>query len=112
MGQEGQLADTNAGLLRRLNTDMDACGYSHQEMLGACGREDDTRCGDEAAAHATASPVVAARAHAPQSDGGRMMWYVAAAAAAAVAIIALPSFMRHKRAAARALASEFGGFRQ
>ena len=52
--------DTNAGLLHRLNTDMDACGYSHYEMLGACGREDNTRCaGEEYSAYATDQPTVA-----------------------------------------------------
>lgn len=98
--------DTNAGLLHRLNTDMDACGYSHYEMLGACGREDDTRSGDEAySAYATDQPTVApARA---RSGGGLLMaWYAAAAAAALAIIIALSSLMRGRAAAP--FASAFG----
>jgi hypothetical protein len=92
---EPELTDTNAGLLRRLNTDMDACGYSHYEMLGACGREDNTRCaGESYSAYATDQPTVArATKHRPSSGGGGLMWYAAAAAAAALGLIALPRIM-------------------
>lgn len=96
---ELELVDTNAGLLRRLNTDMDACGHSHYEMLGACGREDDTRSGDEAySAYATDQPAVApSRAPPSASSSSGLIWYAAAATAAAFALIALPALMRSKK---------------
>ncbi len=91
------MTDTNAGLLRRLHTDMDACGYSHYEMLGACGREDDSRSAEvEYSAYATQPTAEPAQAHAPQPSSSGLVWYAAAAAAAVVAFIALPSVLHKK----------------